>query len=119
MQRFYPGVRSKQASPEGFSSRAGTGDSRKLIYSCQTVLIMMIVKDSTCPWRFSDGESKLKAPNLLAVRVLRDTRQIFAQCSKEKALGHQPSQVLWGFVLPVREQNLCSGPDGLFNEMFL
>lgn len=81
--------------------------------------MMVIVKDNTCPWRFNDRENKLKAPNLLAVRVLRDTRQIFVQCSKEKALGHQPSQVLQGFVPPVREQNLRNDPDGLFSEVFL
>lgn len=56
--------------------------------------MMLIVKDSASPWRFNDGESKPKA---LGVRVLRDSRQIFAQCSKEKAHGHQQSLNSLGF----------------------
>lgn len=98
MQTFLPGIRrSQQAPPEDFSNRAGTGDSRNPIHSRQEVLMMVIMKDSAFPWRFNDGENKLKAPNLLAVRVLRDARQIFAQCSKEKALGHQLSWSSPGF----------------------
>lgn len=81
--------------------------------------MMVIKKDSSFPWRFNDGENKLKAPNLLAVRVLRDARQIFAQCSKKKLMDINRPRVLQGFVLPVRAENLHNDPDGLFNEMFL
>lgn len=56
-----------------------------------------IMKDCAYHWRFNDTENKLKA-STLAVRVLRDTRQIFAQCrKKKKALGHQQSPNSLGF----------------------
>lgn len=62
-----------------------------------------IMKDCAFHWRFNDTENKLKA-STLAVRVLRDTRQIFAQCSKKKkrqkkkkTLGHQQSPSSLGF----------------------
>jgi len=42
-----------------------------------------IMKDCAFHWRFNDTENKLKA-STLPVRVLRDTRQIFPQCSKKK-----------------------------------
>jgi len=61
--------------------------------------MMVIMKDSTFPWRFNDGENKLKAPNLLAVRDLRDSRQIFAQCSKEKSS--------WPSTVPKFSRVLC------------
>lgn len=73
------------------------------------------------PWRFNDGENKLKAPNLLATRDLRDTRQIFAQCRKKRKSSWTSThpQVHRCFVLPVRAENLHDDPDGLFNEIFL
>lgn len=48
MRTFLPEIRgSQQAPPEDLSSRAGTGDSRNQINSCQEVLMMVIMKDST------------------------------------------------------------------------
>lgn len=79
-----------------------------------------IMKDCAYHWRFNDTENKLKA-STLAVRVLRDTRQIFAQCRKEKKrlLVINSPPILWGFVLPVQAEILHGDPDGPFNEMFL
>ena len=83
-----------------------------------------IMKDCAFHWRFNDTENKLKA-STLAVRVLRDTRQIFAQCRKKKKdkkkrrlLDINSPPVLWGFVLPVQAEILHDDPDGPFNEMF-
>lgn len=48
--------------------------------------MMMIVKDSASPWRFNDGENKLKAPNLLASGSLETADKSLLSAAKKKLL---------------------------------
>jgi len=63
-----------------------------------------IMKDCAFHWRFNDTENKLKA-STLAVRVLRDTRQIFPQCSKKKKT--KKKQDSWTSTVPQFSGVLC------------
>lgn len=80
---------------------------------------MLIAKDRASPWWFNDGENKLKAPNLLASGSLETADKSMLSAVKKKLLDISSPWILWGFVLPVRAENLHNDPDGLFNEMVL
>lgn len=80
---------------------------------------MLIAKDRASPLWFNDGENKLKAPNLLASGSLETADKSLLSAVKKKLLDISSPWILWGFVLPVRAENLHNDPDGLFNEMVL